>query len=124
MPQVVKYGASPTQAKKGDGSSPSGQNPKLMGAIVVCVIAVLLVGYIGYTTFFKAAPIGISKTDKVAPPPGYPDKFPYNQQRWQDGKMIGGGFPLPPKLGGSPPTGAGGGAGSGPGAGAPGQPGS
>jgi len=41
--------------------------------------------------------------DTVPPPPGYPNLFPYNNKQWQEGKVFGGGMPVPPIRGGTPP---------------------
>lgn len=104
MPQVIRSGSTPP-SKKSSGSSQGGQDPKkVIPAIAAVVVAVLLLLYAGYTTLFagKGAKM-VAASDKVAPPPGYPDKFPYNVKMWQEGKMMGGGFPLPPSMGGQPP---------------------
>jgi hypothetical protein len=106
MPQVIRSGGSTPPSKKSSNNSQGGlDSNKLVPVIAACVIAVLVLLYAGYATFFvqKSRP-AVTAEDKSGPPPGYPDRFPYNDKRWQQGKMLGGGFPLPPSLGGKPPN--------------------
>ena len=80
----------------------SESNAKLPILIAVCSVALLLLGFVAYSTFFKTEGPK-SGFEKVAPPPGYPDEKPYNLKQWQDGKLIGGDIPKPPSMGGTPP---------------------
>lgn len=101
MPQVIK-GANTAPLKKDIGEH---KDPKLPFVIGACVIAFILVVFFAYSSFIKSTTPAI-RNDVVAPLPGYPNTFPYNNKNWQDGKIpMGGGIPAPPSMGGKPPVG-------------------
>ncbi len=98
---IIKSGG--TEKKQKSSGEP--KDPKIPLAITVGVIALLVVVYFAYTSFLKPTGPAI-KNETVAPPPGYPNAFPYNNKSWQDGKIpMGGGIPAPPSMGGKPPAG-------------------
>lgn len=113
MPQIINSGSKPP-AKKNSGNALGGvEQNKLIPVVAVCVIAVLIFLYAGYATFGRAKVTpAISAEDTAPPPPGYPNTFPYTSKRWQSGKLLGAGFPLPPSQGGVPPKAGGGGPGT------------
>ena len=91
-------------AKKPSSGSIAGENSKRLPIVIaICSVAILLLGFVAYSSFFKSD-VPQAQSDKVAPPPGYPNIAPYNMKKWQEGKMMGGGIPKPPSQGGVPPS--------------------
>ena len=105
MPQVIKAETSASPSKS--NTSSSGKDPKKFFIIGGVVLGILVIGYFVFTTFAGPKQSGNPTVnyDKVAPPAGFPDNFPYNSKQWLDaGKPGISGMP-PPGMGGMPRAG-------------------
>jgi hypothetical protein len=95
MPQIIvnkDQGSPPANKRPDRPDDPESKKRFLIGAgavgvLVLAIIAIMLM-----------RPKTVPREEKVPPPPGMPDTYPYNSKEWQQRRPTIGGMPPPSVL--------------------------
>jgi hypothetical protein len=102
MPTVINMGGKSEPPGKSKDNTPAGGPPKNTPLIAAIVAGILVLGlFVFLWRTYVSTPTHPPMT-KVAPPPGFPDQWPYNTKEWQQQTNNG---QLGGRLSGVPPIG-------------------